>query len=137
MTEPAFPLPAILGLGLTQIVGYGTLYYSFGILAPDMARDLGVSSEWMFGALSVALLVGGLVAPWLGRWIDRVGAGRIMAIGSLTAALALVACSLAPNRFAFAFILVFIETAANFVQYGAAFALLVEINPHVAQRSIT
>ncbi|WFS23896.1 arsenite efflux MFS transporter ArsK [Rhizobium rhododendri] len=131
------PVAAILGLGVTQIVGYGTLYYSFGILAPDMARDLGASVEWMFGALSAALLIGGFVAPWLGGWIDRFGAGRIMAIGSLIAALALAACALAPNRFAFAVILVFIEAAANFVQYGAAFALLVQINPKVAQRSIT
>ena len=33
--------PDIAALGLTQIIGYGTLYYSFGILAPAMAHDLG------------------------------------------------------------------------------------------------
>ncbi|MGA1801465.1 arsenite efflux MFS transporter ArsK [Rhizobium sp. HT1-10] len=137
MRHDAFPFPAVIGLGVTQIVGYGTLYYSYGILAPDMARDFGVSVEWMFGALSVALLIGGLLSPWLGKWIDRFGAGRIMAIGSLVAALAMAAAALAPSRIAFAVILVFIEAAANFVQYGAAFALLVQINPNVAQRSIT
>ncbi|MGO7601802.1 MFS transporter, partial [Rhizobium ruizarguesonis] len=46
------PVAAIAALGLTQIIGYGSLYYSFRILAPDMARDLGWSSEWVFGALS-------------------------------------------------------------------------------------
>ena len=39
MTERP-PIVAILALGLTQIIGYGTLYYSFSILAPDMSRDL-------------------------------------------------------------------------------------------------
>lgn len=65
------PVAAIAALGLTQIIGYGSLYYSFSILAPDMARDLGWSSEWIFGALSAALLIGGLAAPLMGTWIDR------------------------------------------------------------------
>jgi MFS family permease len=137
MKQDRLPLPAVLGLGLTQVVGYGTLYYSFGILAPDMARGFGLSVEWMFGALSAALLVGGFVSPWVGRGIDAYGAGRIMAGGSLVAALAMAACAMSPNRALFAAALVFVEVAANFVQYGAAFALLVQINPHVAQKSIT
>ncbi|CAN7443555.1 hypothetical protein [Aminobacter sp. LjRoot7] len=39
----------IWGLGLTQIIGYGTLYYSFSILAPEMAKDLDWTQEWVFG----------------------------------------------------------------------------------------
>ncbi len=35
-------LPAI-GLGVTQIMGYGTLYYAYAILLPHMARDFGLS----------------------------------------------------------------------------------------------
>ncbi|WP_172691179.1 arsenite efflux MFS transporter ArsK [Rhizobium rhizogenes] len=131
------PVAAILALGLTQIIGYGTLYYSFSILAPDMARDLNWPSEWIFGALSAALLIGGLAAPTMGKWIDRFGAGRIMMAGSATAAAALVACALSSGKVAFVFTLIAIETASNLVQYAAAFALLVQINPKVAQRSIT
>lgn len=131
------PVAAIVALGVTQIVGYGTLYYSFSILASDMAKDLDWSMEWIFGVLSAALLVGGVTAPWLGNWIDRVGAGRIMTIGSVLAAASLVACAYAPNRTAFIAGLIAIEVASNLVQYGAAFALLVQIRPHAAQRSIT
>ncbi|CDM55948.1 arsenite efflux MFS transporter ArsK [Rhizobium favelukesii] len=131
------PVAAILALGLTQIIGYGTLYYSFSILAPDMARDLDWSSEWIFGALSVALLIGGLAAPTMGRWIDRFGAGRVMTAGSAIAAAALAACAFAPGKIAFVAALIAIETASNLVQYGGAFALLVQIRPKVAQRSIT
>ncbi|WFU13013.1 arsenite efflux MFS transporter ArsK (plasmid) [Rhizobium sp. CB3090] len=131
------PVAAILALGLTQIIGYGTLYYSFSILAPGMARDLNWSSEWIFGSLSAALLIGGLAAPTMGKWIDRFGAGRVMTGGSAIAAAALVACAFAPGKIAFVAALIAIETASNLVQYGAAFALLVQINPKVAQRSIT
>jgi MFS family permease len=131
------PAAAILALGLTQIIGYGTLYYSFSILAPDMARGLDWSSEWIFGALSAALLIGGLAAPAMGKWIDRFGAGRVMTAGSAIAATALAACAFAPGKITFVAALIAIETASNLVQYGAAFALLVQIRPRIAQRSIT
>ena len=131
------PIGAIAALGVTQIIGYGTLYYSFSILAPDMAASLAWSQEWIFGALSIALLVGGLTAPWLGVLIDRIGAGRVMTIGSAVAAAALVACALAPGKGAYTVALVAIEVAANLVQYGTAFALLVQLRPAVAQQSIT
>ncbi|MFJ1311828.1 arsenite efflux MFS transporter ArsK [Agrobacterium sp. P15N1-A] len=131
------PVAAILALGLTQIIGYGSLYYSFSILAPSMAQDLNWSSEWIFGALSAALLIGGLAAPTMGKWIDRFGAGRVMTAGSAIAAAALAACALSSGKIAFVATLIAIETASNLVQYGAAFALLVQIRPTVAQRSIT
>ncbi len=130
------PIGAILALGVTQNIGYGTLYYSFSILAPDMAASLAWSQEWIFGALSIALLIGGLTAPRLGSLIDRIGAGRVMTIGSAVAAAALVACAYAPGKGSYVAALVAIEVAANLVQYGAAFALLVQLRPEVAQRSI-
>lgn len=34
------PVAAILALGLTEIIGCGSLYYNFSILAPSMAHDL-------------------------------------------------------------------------------------------------
>ncbi len=131
------PVAAIVALGITQNIGYGTLYYSFSILAPDMAASLGWSTEWIFGALSIALLIGGLTAPWLGSLSDRIGAGRVMTIGSGVAAAALVACACAPGKASYVAALVLVEVAANLVQYGAAFALLVQIRPQVASRSIT
>lgn len=137
MTSPRLPIAAILALGVTQNIGYGTLYYSFSILAPDMARGFGWSTEWVFGLLSVALLAGGITAPWLGRWLDQFGAGRVMTAGSVIAAAALASCAVAPNGSAFAVALIIVEIAANFVQYGAAFALLVQLSPQTAQRSIT
>jgi predicted MFS family arabinose efflux permease len=127
----------IWGLGLTQIIGYGTLYYSFSILAPDMAHDFDWSQEWVFGVFSASLLIGGLASPSIGRWIDRYGAGHIMSLGSIGAAVALLLCAFAPERVTFVAGMVAIEIASTFVLYNAAFALLVQITPQTAQRSIT
>ncbi len=127
----------VWGLGVTQIVGYGTLYYSFSILAPEMARDFSWSLEWVYGALSAALLAGGLAAPLTGRCIDRYDAGRVMTAGSVAAALSLAACALAPERTSFFMALLALQVASGLVQYNAAFALLVQVAPNRAQRSIT
>ena len=35
-------LPAV-GLGITQIMGYGTLMYAYAVLLPRMATDFGLS----------------------------------------------------------------------------------------------
>lgn len=131
------PAAVIWALGLTQIIGYGTLYYSFSVLAPAMAADFGWPSEWVYGVLSVSLFVGGLIAPVSGMWADRFGAARVMTWGSFGAALALVACALAPNGAAFVAAFVAIEIVSAFVLYATAFAALAQIAGQGAQRSIT
>ncbi len=135
--ETKAPAAVIWALGVTQIAGYGTLYYSFAILAPDMAADFGLPPEWVFGALSVALFLGSLLAPTAGRLADRHGAGRVMTLGSLAAVLALAACALAPERYSFVAALVAMELASCFVLYATAFVAIVQIGPLGAQRSIT
>lgn len=136
MTDQRLPAYAILSLGLTQIIGYGTLYYSFSVLAPSIAHGFQATTEWVYGILSITLLAGGVLAPWLGSLIDRLGAAQIMTVGSAFAALALILCAVSPNSLAFIVTLTIVEIAANLVQYGVAFALLVQIKPVIAQRSI-
>ncbi|RWF63169.1 MAG: MFS transporter [Mesorhizobium sp.] len=137
MSDRKIPAAALWALGLTQIIGYGTLYYSFSILVPSIALEFAWPEQWVFGALSASLLVGGLFAPTAGRWTDRFGAGRVMTFGSLAAAAALVACALAPGRVSFVLALVAMELASAFVLYSAAFVAIVQIGGARAQRSIT
>lgn len=133
----AISLATISALGLTQIIGYGTLYYSFSILAPGMAEDLGVTSEQVFGVFSVSLFVGGLSAPVIGRQMDKVGAATVLTVGSLLSALTLALCAWSPSVAVFALAIVLMEISSGMVQYQAAFAALVESDPRTAPRSIT
>ena len=131
------PAGVVSALGITQIIGYGTLYYSFGILAPGMARDLGLSLEQVFAVFSASLFVGGLSAPFVGRWMDRIGAATVMTLGSALSAVTLVLCAWSPSVLLFAAAIVLLEVASGMVQYQAAFAALVESRPQAASRSIT
>jgi MFS family permease len=137
MIDRKMPAAALWALGLTQIIGYGTLYYSFSILTPSMARDFAWSEQWVFGMLSASLLAGGLLAPTAGRLADRFGAGRVMTFGSIGAAAALAICGLAPDRATFVIGLVMMELAAAFVLYSTAFVVIVQSGGSGAQRSIT
>ncbi|MGL4975921.1 MAG: hypothetical protein ACRC56_11540, partial [Bosea sp. (in: a-proteobacteria)] len=105
----------ILSLGLTQTLGYGTLYYAYGVLAPAISREFGVGIDWFFGAFTIGLLLGGLVAPLVGRELDRRGAQQIMTAGSVGAALALVVCALSPNIWAFSAAVILAEAASCLV----------------------
>jgi predicted MFS family arabinose efflux permease len=131
------PAAVIWSLGATQVIGYGTLFYSFAILAPAISASFGWAEQWAYGALSAALIIGGLVAPAAGKLADRVGAGRVMTWGSLAAALALVAAGLAPNGPVFVAALVAMEVAASFVLYAAAFVAIVQAGAARATLSIT
>lgn len=128
---------AISALGVTQIIGYGTLYYSFSILAPSIAAEFYVSVEWIYGFMSIALLAGGVIAPYSGALADRHGAARVLSFGSIGAAAALAICGLANNAWFFLVGVILLELASAFVLYATAFALLAQAAGPKAQRSIT
>ncbi|MDB5525201.1 MAG: putative Major Facilitator Superfamily permease [Rhizobium sp.] len=136
MDNRKLPVSALWGLGLTQIIGYGTLYYAFSILVPDIARQLEWSEQWIFGAFSASLLVSSLAAPLAGHWADRIGAGRLMAAGSAGAALALVLTAVAPGPVTFFLALALMQVVAATVLYSTAFVAIVQLGGPTAQKSI-
>lgn len=127
----------MLLLGLSQILGYGTLYYSFSILAGTVAEDLGWAQSALYGAFTAGLFLGGLLAPLIGRRIDRHGGPLVMSLGSLLAALALFAAAGAPNGFVFAAAVIAMQIAGTMALYDAAFAALVQATGPSARKRIT
>jgi len=117
----------VVGLGITQIVGYGSLYYAFAVLEPSISRDFKWSASWTFGCFSVALLLGGLVGPFAGRFIDRRGARLVLTCGSLASALALAALSRSVDAASFLLALIAVELASTLTLYDAAFAAITQI----------
>jgi MFS family permease len=129
--------PVVMALGVTQIIGYGTLYYAFAILAPSVAREFAVGEATLYAIFSAGLLAGGLAAPKLGHWMDRFGAPRLMAGGSVLAAALLASLSAAPDLWTFAILIILIEVVSVAVLYDAAFAALAHHGKASARRAIT
>ncbi len=86
----------VLGLGLGQIISWGQLYYSIAVLWPPIAADLALSQTAIYGVVSLALLLNGLMLPISGNWIDRLGGRPVMMLGSILASLSL--CMIAMAR---------------------------------------
>jgi hypothetical protein len=80
----------IAGLGIGQIASWGTLYYSFPLIAERMGQNLGLSKPEVYGAATIGLLIASVTAYPVGVAIDR-GYGRtVMALGSGVAGLLLL-----------------------------------------------
>ena len=82
--------PFITGLGIAQICSWGSLYYSFPLIAAAMEADLGWSKADLYLGATIGLLLSALVAVPVGAAIDR-GHGRyVMAGASVLAGLLLL-----------------------------------------------
>ncbi|MEO8739263.1 MAG: MFS transporter [Casimicrobiaceae bacterium] len=111
-------------LGITQIVSWGTLYYSIAVLGESMRAELGIAAPVLFGAYSLALLIAALVAPSTGRAIDHYGGRRVMAAGSVVAGVALLAIAHAHSTVALYAAWGVAGVAMALTMYDAAFATL-------------
>src|SRR5439155_12751552 len=89
-----------------------------------MRTDLGISSTALFGAYSASLVVGAIVAPPVGRAIDRLGGRRVMSIGSIVAGIALLAIAHVHSLPALYLAWGLAGIAMAMTMYDAAFATL-------------
>ncbi len=112
------------GAWLTQIVSWGTLYYSIAVLGASMRAELGISAASLFGAYSLALLISALAAPFVGRAIDRHGGRAVMSAGSVCAALALFLIAHVHSTVALYLAWSVAGVAMAMTMYDAAFATL-------------
>jgi MFS family permease len=111
-------------LGITQIISWGTLYYSIAVLGASMRAELGISSPALFGAYSSSLMIGAIVAPSVGRAIDRFGGRRVMSMGSIVAGVALLAIAHVHSVVALYAAWGLAGIAMAMTMYDAAFATL-------------
>jgi predicted MFS family arabinose efflux permease len=127
----------VAGLGVAQIVSWGTLYYAFPLVAIGMGIDLKLSKTELYGAATFGLSVGSLAAYPVGALIDH-GHGRaVLAAGSAFAALLLAAWSRVANLAVFYAIFAGIGVAQAMTLYEPAFAVVARRTMGDARASIT
>lgn len=109
-----------------QLVAWGTLYYAYAILAPAIAEELGIAGVWVALGFSGTLLVSGLLAPLVGRWLDAHGAVVVLRRGALLgpAALMLLAAARTPLTLGLGFLLLGLAQAVSL--YEPAFRAAVD-----------
>ena len=124
-------------LGATQTLAWASSYYLPAILADSIARDLGISTAWLFGLFSFALLLSALLGPKVGRTIDRFGGREVLAVSNLVLAGGLVLLALAQSTAVLGVAWLVLGVGMSLGLYDAAFATLGRIYGEQARRPIT
>lgn len=76
------PLAAVVsGLGVAQIISWGSLYYPIAVLGKSMQRDLGVTPALLFAAITLCLLIFGMATGMVGRLMEAHGARVVLCTG--------------------------------------------------------
>jgi len=131
------PWRAVPVLGVTQILAWGALFYPPVLTLPLIAQERGWSITFAMAGFSGGLLVGGLVAPLVGRLIDRFGGNYVMAGGSLAGAVGLMLLVVLEHPVAYAATWMLLGAAMAASLYDPAFATLGRIFGAGARGPIT
>ncbi len=127
----------VYALAAAQLVSWGTIYYSFALIVVPMERELGWSPTAINGALSAGLLIAGLAAYPIGRWIDRHGGRAVMTGGSVLGAAGLAAWSQVTGVGVFYAVWLGLGLALAATLYDPVFAVITRTFPESYGRRIT
>jgi MFS family permease len=133
----AGPWRAVAVLGLTQILAWGTMFYTPVLMLPRLAADRGFSATLAMAGFSAGLLVAGFVARYVGILIDAYGGHRVMPVGSLLGALGLAGLAYAADPFTYFAVWTVLGVAMAASLYDPAFATLGRIFGVRARQPIT
>jgi len=131
------PWRAVPVLGVTQIISWGSIFYTPVLILPLIAAERGWSIAFAMGGFSVGLLTAGLVSPLVGRSIDRYGGHVVMTVGSLIGGLGLFLIVQAAQPLAYIAVWMVLGVAMAANLYDSAFASLGRIFGGNARRPIT
>jgi len=127
----------VTGIGIAQIISWGTLFYSIAVLGAAMRAELGIGEVALFASFTAGLFASGLVAPRIGREIDRRGGRYVLAGGSVVAAVAMLMLALAPHPVMLCAGWVLAGVASAACLYDPAFATLHRVTGHRYRRAVT
>ncbi|OWJ64359.1 MFS transporter [Inquilinus limosus] len=127
----------VSGLGIAQILSWGSTYYLAAVLAKPIADDTGWSLGHVVAGLSLGLLIWGLSAPRVGRLIERFGGRPVLtaSAGLFAAGLALVAASPSLVIYLAGWVVIGLGMGAGL--YDAAFSSLGRLYGETARGPIT
>jgi len=130
-------LSTIIVLGTAQTLAWGSTYYLPAVLADEMGRDIGISTELYFGTFSAALIISAMIGPKVGRIIDRAGGNGVLSVSSVLFASALVLMSQAHSFLPFAAAWTLLGIGMGLGLYDAAFGALGRLYGKDARGAIT
>ena len=138
--DPAMNRPRLIvvsAVGMAQILAWGSSYYLIAVLAGPIAKDTGWARSWVVGALSIGLLVSGLVSPRVGHLIDRYGGRPVLVASAVLLSCGLLTLGLAPTLPIFVLGWIILGFGMGTGLYNPAFSTLGRLYGDQARGAIT
>ena len=123
-TAPGSDRTLVAALAATTTVGYGVLFYSYGVLLVPMSRDLGWSRSVLTGAFSSALLVAAALTIPVGRWLDRHRPRALLITGGVVASALVAVWATVDNEVALFAVWVGLGACMTLLFYEPAFTII-------------
>jgi hypothetical protein len=117
----------ILGTALTQTIGWGTLFIPFALMVQPMEAELGWSRAELNGAFTLAILVSGVLAIPVGRWVDQHGGRVPLAWGGVLGSAMLAAWAMMDQLWVFYLLWFALGIAHATALWGPAMAVVVAL----------
>lgn len=133
-----FPGPlGIFWLGLLQILVWGGSFFLLAVMGKPILRETGWDSGWVYGALSLGLMVSALLAPLSSRLVARYGGRSQLAASGLVVGMGLLVVANCHSLPVFLLAWVIIGAGMAMGLYEALFATLGALYAERAGRAIT
>lgn len=132
------PGTLVTALGIGQVCSWGSLYYSFPLIAEAMGGEFGWSKTELYGAATIGLILAALATFPVGVAVDR-GHGRwVMGVCSVIAGILFILWSHVSSLFAFYLLTAGIGAMQAATLYEPAFAVIARrVGTLNARREIT
>ncbi len=127
----------IAGLSFTQMTAWGTTFYLPSVVGARLGVDVSASPDWLFGGVTVMLLISAFLSPAIGRHIDAHGARLPMAAGSVLLAAGLVVLSLATGPWSYLAAFAMFGFAVPLAMSNAGFAAVAQASPGEGRKPIS
>ncbi len=128
--------PFSVWLSLPQLITWGSVFYTFSLLMMPLEAELGMGRAESSLAFSLALLAEGLMAYWVGRWIDAGHERWVMTLGSVWVGLGLLGHSWVTSVAGFYAAWIWLGLGMAATLYTPAFAVVTRRFAHDFRRAI-
>ena len=124
-------------LGISQIVSYGTMFYSFAQIKVELAEKLGLTLETTTMIVSLALFINVLISSYVGYLIDRYGGLKVLSNGLFIGSVGFITLFFTNSFLGFLFSMLLIGISFSSTTYNVAFSTAIQIDDQNSRKNIT
>ena len=124
-------------MGISQIVAYGAMFYSFAQIKVELAEKLGLSLETTTMIVSLSLFINVLISSYVGYLTDRSGGLKVLSTGLFIGSVGFICLYFTEDLLGFLFSMLLIGISFSSASYNVAFSAAIQLDDQNSRKNIT